>query len=104
MVTLLVTMSIDPRRADAMPSILRDDVVAWVRRQRGFCSGRWLRSEDRTACLGVLDFADADDARAVAGLLSAGSAHPARAWHIDAVVVASEIAATVRPPDLGGAG
>jgi hypothetical protein len=104
MVTLLVTMSIDPRRADLVPSLLRDDVVAWVRRQRGFCSGRWLCSEDRTLCLGVLDFVSVDDARAVAGLLRAGPGHPARAWQLGSAVVASEIAATARPPDLRGAG
>jgi len=102
--TLVITMAVDPRRGDAVVRVIRDEMLPWVRRLRGFRAGRWLCSEDHSSCLGVLDFECADDARAVAELLTAEVPHPARAWRLERVVVSEQVAATGRPPAIGGPG
>ncbi|MFC5494370.1 hypothetical protein [Nocardioides caricicola] len=103
MATLVLTMALDPRRGDTVVRTVRDEVLPWVRRLPGFTAGRWLRSEDHGCCLVVLDFDTTDDARAVAELLAADAGHPARAWSLEKVVLADQIAVTSRPPALGGA-
>ena len=40
--TMVVQMSIDPSRADAVTRHFREDIVSWAKQQPGFVSGQWL--------------------------------------------------------------
>lgn len=96
-------MVLDPRRGDSVLRAVRDEVLPWVRRLPGFTTGRWLRSEDQGCCLVVLDFETLEEARSVAAIMAAETGDPARAWNVEKVVLADQIAVTSRPPALGGA-
>jgi hypothetical protein len=89
MYTMIVTMTLDPDRRDAVERHLREDVSGWAKNMAGFVTGRWLCSEDGTKGMGVVTFASAADADAAAAGPRSAAAGPA--WSIDAVEVLEDV-------------
>ncbi len=90
--TMVVEMSIDPTRVAEVEAHLRDDIVAWARRQPGFVSGQWLRAEDGSSGMGVVVFASGEAAaNAAEGPRNFGR-DDARAWNVERVTILEQIA------------
>ncbi len=89
--TMVVQMSIDPRRVDEVARHLREDIAGWARRQPGFVNGQWLRSADGSEGMGVVVFASEEAATSAThgprGLPRDGE----RAWNIESVTVYEQL-------------
>jgi hypothetical protein len=100
MATLMLTMDLDPSRADEVQRQVSMNVIPLVRRLPGFRSGRWVRSLDHSYCLVLVEFDTEAEAQDVAELASAQRNNPARSWNFDRVIVTEEIGLVGSPPDL----
>jgi hypothetical protein len=89
--TLLVTMSVDPSRADLVAQHLREDIVPWARQQRGFVSGQWLLGAGQG--FGVVLFQTGEDAQQAAAGPRAFPYDESRAWNVVDVQVYERVAA-----------
>lgn len=90
--TIVVRMSTDPARAEAVARHFREDVAGWARRQPGFVTGQWLGSPDGGTGIGVVVF-DSEDAASRAAQGPRSHARDAdRAWNIEDVAVYEQIA------------
>ena len=90
--TMVVQMTLDPARPDEVDRHLREDVVAWAKQQPGFISGRWLRSLDSTAGMGVVTF-DSEDAANAAAATPRSLVYPEdKAWAIARVDIYEQVA------------
>ena len=69
---MLVTVEIDPARADEARKVLDEFTVPTVKSQPGFVRGVWMRADDGTAGRGVVLFDSADQANAAAKLALQG--------------------------------
>lgn len=101
MATLMLTMELDPARADEVLRQIRGDVIPWVRRLPGFSSGHWVRSIDQSYALVLVEFGTEAEAQDVADLAAAQRNNPARSWNFDRIVVAEELAVVESPPPFG---
>ncbi|RNL62128.1 hypothetical protein EFK50_09995 [Nocardioides marmoriginsengisoli] len=101
MATLMLTMELDPARADEVLRQIRGDVIPWVRRLPGFSSGHWVRSVDKSYALVLVEFGTEAQARDVADLAAAQRSNPDRSWSFDRIVVAEELAVVESPPSFG---
>lgn len=90
--TLLVEMSIDPSRVEAVETHFRQDIVPWARRQPGFVTGQWLRTPDGRRGLGVVVFASEEAAKAAAAGPRNYQRDDGRAWNIESVTVLEQVA------------
>lgn len=88
--TMIVTMTLDPTQRQEVDRHLRDDVVSWATSRPGFVTGRWLRSENGAAGIGVVTFTSAEAAAAAAA--GPRSAQPGKAWTIASVELYENIA------------
>ena len=84
---MVVSMTVDPARADEVDRHLREDVRPWAERQEGFVSGQWLRLDDGEQALGIVTFDTVEHARAAARGPGSQRAVPGRAWNTDSVQV-----------------
>jgi hypothetical protein len=100
MATLMLTMDLDPSRADEVQRQVSMNVIPWVRRLPGFRSGRWVRSVDCSYCLVLVEFDTEAEAEEVAELARSQRNNPARSWNFDRIVVTEEIGLVGSPPDL----
>jgi hypothetical protein len=100
MATLVLTMDLDPARADEARRHVRVDVIPWVRRLPGFRYGRWVHGLDHTYCLVLVEFDTEEEAQRVAEIARAEQDNPARSWNFDRVLVAAEDGPIPSPPDL----
>ena len=89
--TMVVQMSTDPSRTDAVARHFREDIVSWARQQPGFVSGQWLLGPGHDQGMGVVVFATEDAASAAAeGPRSYPRDHN-RAWNIEEVAVYQQV-------------
>jgi len=89
--TMVVQMSIDPSRVDEVARHLREDIVAWARRQPGFVTGQWLRSADGSAGMGVVVFASEAAATSATQGPRGLPRDDGRAWNIESVTVYEQL-------------
>ena len=89
--TMVVQMSTDPSRTDAVARHFREDIVSWARQQPGFVSGQWLLGPGHDQGMGVVVFATEDAAIAAAqGPRSYPRDHN-RAWNIEDVAIYQQV-------------
>jgi hypothetical protein len=89
--TMVIQMSTDPSRADAVSRHLREDIVTWARQQPGFVSGQWLLGPERDRGMGVVVFATEDAASAAAQGPRGYPRDDDRAWNIEDVAVYQQV-------------
>ena len=89
--TMVIQMSTDPSRTDAVTRHLRDDVVNWARQQPGFISGQWLLGPGHDQGMGVVVFATEDAAFAAARGPRSYPRDDSRAWNIEDVAVYQQV-------------
>jgi len=89
--TLIVRMSADPSRAEAVARHLREDIVGWARQQAGFVSGQWLLGPGQDQGMGVVVFASEDDAAAAARGPASYPYDRDRAWNIEDVTIYQQV-------------
>ena len=91
MYTMVVQMSADPSRTDAVARHFREDIASWARQQPGFVSGQWLLGPQLNQGLGVVVFATEDDATAATRGPRSYPHDENRAWNIDDVTVYQQV-------------
>lgn len=69
---MIVTVAIDPARADESVAVLHDSTIPAVKAREGFVRGAWLRSSDSTSGRGVVLFDSEEHARTTADLVQQG--------------------------------
>jgi hypothetical protein len=89
--TMVVQMSVDPSRGEAVARHFREDIVGWAKQQPGFVSGQWLLTAGRNQGLGVVIFASEDDATAAARGPRSNPRDGDRAWNIEDVTVYQQV-------------
>ena len=89
--TMVIRMSTDPARADAVTRHLREDIVGWARQQPGFVSGQWLLDPAGDRGMGVVVFATEDAASAAAQGPRSYPRDDNRAWNIEDVAVYQQV-------------
>ena len=91
--TMVVQMSIDPARTDAVTRHFHGDIVGWARQQPGFVSGQWLLNPGLSQGLGVVVFATEDAAVTAARGPRSYPRDDGRPWNIENVDVYEVISA-----------
>ncbi len=89
--TMVIQMSTDPSRTDAVARHLREDIVSWAKQQPGFVSGQWLLGPEHTRGMGVVVFATEDAAIAAAQGPRSYARDDNRAWNIEDVTVYQQV-------------
>jgi hypothetical protein len=89
--TMVIQMSTDPSRTDAVTRHFREDIVNWARQQPGFVSGQWLLGPGRDQGMGVVVFATEDAAFAAAQGPRSYLRDDNRAWNIEDVAVYQQV-------------
>jgi hypothetical protein len=89
--TMVVQMSIDPSRADAVTRHFREDIVSWAKQQPGFVSGQWLVDPGHNQGIGVVVFASEATASAAAQGPRSYPRDDHRAWNIEDVTVYEQV-------------
>ena len=90
--TMVIQMSTDPSRTDAVAHHLREDIVSWARQQPGFVSGQWLLGPGHDQGIGVVVFTTEDAANAAAQGPRSYRHDDSRAWNIEDVAVYQQVA------------
>lgn len=96
--TMVIRMSTDPSRTDAVARHLREDIVSWARQQPGFVSGQWLLGPGHTRGMGIVVFATEDAAVAAAQGPRNYARDDNRAWNIEEVTVYQQVTSAAAPP------
>jgi len=91
--TMVIQMSTDPSRTDAVARHLREDIVSWAGQQPGFVSGQWLLDPGHEQGMGIVVFATEDAAIAAAQGPRSYPRDDNRAWNIEDVAVYQQVAA-----------
>ena len=89
--TMVVEMSIDPSRTDAVTRHFREDIVSWASQQPGFVSGQWLLDPGHSQGIGVVVFASEDTANAAARGPRSYPRDDDQAWNIEDVTVYEQV-------------
>jgi hypothetical protein len=89
---VVVTMQLDPDRADEVDRHLTQDVTAWAKNQPGFVRGQWLRLEGGDRGLGVVSFSTEAQAIAAAQGPRSQPRVEGRAWNTERVDVFHAVA------------
>lgn len=97
MTTLLISLDLDPARADDVVALLRTEVAPWMRQQRGFVSSHWLLSQGREHCTITVEFESEETASDVARATLALPSVPARSWNVGRVEVVADLDFAPRP-------
>lgn len=97
MTTLLISLDLDPERADEVVALLRTEMAPWMRQQPGFVSSNWLLADDRRHCTITVEFETADEAAAVARATLALPSNRARSWNVGRVETVAELGFAPRP-------
>jgi len=85
--TMVVQMTVDPRRGDDVDRHFRDDVRPWAQRQPGFVHAQWIRLADGDRGMGVVTFETEDQAHEAAKGPRMAPHVDGRAWNTDSVDV-----------------
>jgi hypothetical protein len=91
--TMVVQMSIDPSRTDAVTRHFREDIISWARQQPGFVSGQWLLGPGHRQGMGVVVFTTEDAAAAAAQGPRSYPHDEGRPWNIEDVTVYQQVTA-----------
>jgi len=89
--TMVVQMSIDPARTDAIARHFREDIISWATQQPGFVSGQWLLAPEHGQGMGVVVFATVDAASAAARGPRSYARNDSRAWNIEDVTIYEQV-------------
>jgi hypothetical protein len=89
--TMVIQMSTDPSRTDAVALHFREDIVNWARQQPGFVSGQWLLGPGHDQGMGVVVFVTEDAAFAAAQGPRSYPRDNNRAWNIEDVAVYQQV-------------
>ena len=89
--TMVVQMSTDPSRTDAVTRHFREDIISWARQQPGFVSGQWLLGPGHNQGMGIVVFTTEDDATAAARGPRSYQRDDGRPWNIENVTVYQQV-------------
>jgi hypothetical protein len=95
--TLLISLDLDPARADEVVHLLRGEMAPWMRQQPGFLSSNWFLADDRGHCTIMVDFGSEPEAAAVAHATLALPCNPARSWNVGRVEIVADLDFAPRP-------
>jgi hypothetical protein len=95
--TLLVSLDLDPERADEVVGLLRAEMAPWMRQQPGFVSSHWFLADDRRHCTITVEFDDEESAGRVARATLALPSNPARSWNVGRVETVADLDFAPRP-------
>ena len=103
MTTLLISLDLDPTRADEVVGLLRSEMAPWMRQQAGYLSSHWLLADDREHCTITVEFEERPQAAQVAEATLALAANAARSWNVGRVEIVDDLGLAARPGlRLGG--
>lgn len=97
MTTLLISLDLDPERADEVIRLLRIEMAPWMRQQQGFVSSHWFLAEDRQHCTITVEFETEPEAAEVARATLALPSNPARSWNVGRVETVADLDFAPRP-------
>lgn len=97
MTTLLVSLDLDPERADEVVQLLRGEMAPWMKQQPGFVSSQWFLAEDRRHCTITVEFDTEEHAAAVGRATLALPSNPARSWNVGRVETVADLDFAPRP-------
>ena len=97
MTTLLISLDLDPERADEVVTLLRSEMAPWMRQQAGFVSSHWFLADDRRHCTITVDFESDAEAAEVARATLALPKVPARSWNVERVEAVADLDFAPRP-------
>ena len=97
MTTLLISLDLDPQRADEVVRLLRVEVAPWMRQRPGFVSSHWLLADDRRHCTITVEFETEPQAGDVARATLALPSNPARSWNVGRVEIVADLDFAPRP-------
>jgi hypothetical protein len=97
MTTLLISLDLDPQRADEVVRLLRSEMAPWMRQQPGFVSSHWFLADDRNHCTVTVEFESEAAAGDVARATLALPSNPARSWNVARVDSVSDLNFAPRP-------
>lgn len=101
--TLLISLDLDPTRADEVVALLRGEMAPWMRRQAGYVSSHWLLADDREHCTITVEFEEQAQAADVAEATLALTGNTARSWNVGRVEIVDDLGLAPRPGlRLGG--
>jgi hypothetical protein len=89
--TLLISLGLDPDRADEVVSLLRSEMAPWMRQQPGFVSSHWFLADDRQHCTITVDFESEAQAADVARATLALPSNSARSWNVERVDTVADL-------------
>ena len=89
--TMVVQISIDPSRTEAVTRHFREDIVGWAKQQPGFVSGQWLLGPAHNQGMGVVVFASEDAAATAAQGPRSYARNQDRAWNIEDVTIYEQV-------------
>lgn len=90
--TIVVHMTVDPSRGDAVDRHFQDDVRPWAQRQQGFVSAQWIRIVDGNRGMGLVTFETESQAHEAAKGPRMAPDVDGRAWNTDSVEVYAVVA------------
>jgi|GEM_PF-1847764 len=97
MTTLLISLDLDPERADEVLRLLRLEMAPWMRQQPGFVSSHWFLAEDRRHCTITVEFESEPEAAEVARATLALPSNRARSWNVGRVETVADLDFAPRP-------
>ena len=95
--TLLISLDLDPGRADEVVRLLRSEMAPWMRQQPGFVSSHWFLADDRQHCTITVDFESEAEAADVARATLALPSNSARSWNVERVDTVADLGFASRP-------
>lgn len=97
MTTLLISLDLDPARADEVVRLLRVEMAPWMRQRSGFVSSHWFLADDRRHCTIMVEFESEPEADEVARATLALPSNPARSWNVGRVETVDDLDFAPRP-------
>lgn len=97
MTTLLISLDLDPERADEVVRLLRVEMAPWMRQQPGFVSSHWFLADDRRHCTITVEFETEAEATEVGRATLALPSNPARSWNVGRVEAVADLDFAPRP-------
>jgi len=95
--TLLISLDLDPERADEVVRLLRVEMAPWMRQQPGFVSSHWFLAADRRHCTITVEFETVAEAAEVGRATLALPSNPARSWNVGRVEAVADLDFAPRP-------
>lgn len=97
MTTLLISLDLDPARADEVVQLLRGEMAPWMRQQAGYVTSHWFLADDRRHCTITVEFEDHPQASDVAEATLALPSNAARSWNVGRVEIVDDLGLAPRP-------